>query len=193
MSEGFSPNQLIRRKQGYVPDGVYTVLIHSIQQSQSKAGNAMLVLDCEVMAPETVAHVNNRNEVVVFATAHTKFRAWWTFALNDFLADNVDRVVAMGVQLAAEYPPEVGAHGMIRDIMDQLPKLLERKYIEVALTTREQYATRPLTQDEAAEGKTEGEQIIDPVTRQPKVLRTNINMNLEGIISGPLDANNVKF
>lgn len=150
----------------------------------------MLVLDCEVMAPETVAHVNNRNEVVTYATAHTKFRSWWTFALNEFLAENVDRVVAMGVQLKAEYPPELGAHGMIQDIMEQLPGLIERKFFEAALTTREQIATRPLTQEEAAQGKTEGEPIIDPVTRQPRVLRTNIQMNLEGIISGPSDSGN---
>lgn len=187
---GFSPNQLIRRKQGYVPDGVYTVLVHQCTASQSKAGNAMLVLDCEVVSPETVAHINSRNEVVTYATAHVKFRSWWTFALNEFLAENVDRVVAMGVELQGEYPPEIGHHGMIRDIMEQLPKLLERKYIEASLTTREQYATRPLTQAEAEEGKTEGEVIIDPATRQPKVLRTNIQMNLEGIISGPSDSGN---
>jgi hypothetical protein len=103
--------------------------------------------------------------------------------VGEYLGGNVDKLCAMGVQVAENY--EGGPPEMIKDVLDQLPELLSGKYIEAALTTRPQFATRPLTSKEAQEGKQVGEIIIDPVTRQPRVLRHNIQMNLEGVISGP--------
>ena len=182
----FNLSQLISRKQGFVPDGVYSVLIHAAEKQTSKTGNPMIVLDAEVVAPETVAHVNNRNEVTTYATAHSKFRAWWSFAVNDYLKANIEKCVTFGVTLREDYatPAE-----LINDVIDQLVEILPQHVFEAALTTRSQFATRPLTQAEADEGKETGEIILDPATRQPKVLRSNIQMNLEGIIGGPYESN----
>ena len=181
----FNINQLVRRTPGFVPDGVYTILIHSCVAGKSRAGNHMATLDCEVISPAEVAALNAQGQVVMYATAHTKFRAWWTLALNEYLSGNVDKLVSMGVNLADEYAS--GPNEMIEDIMSQLPELLNRKYIEASLSTRQEFATRPLTAQQAAEGKTEGDIILDPATRQPKVLRHSIQMNLEGVIAGPSD------
>jgi len=41
---------------GYVPVGVYNVLIHAVEKKQSSSGNDMLVLDAEIAGPDIVEH-----------------------------------------------------------------------------------------------------------------------------------------
>jgi len=181
----FSPNQLIMRKQGFVPDGVYCVLIHSITIDKSSAGNDMASLNCEVISPDEVAHINKQGQVSMYKTGHMTFKCWWTLAMNDFLPANVEKLLELGAEVQDDYPG--GPNEMILDLLNQLPDLLSHKYVEASLTSKPQFAHRPLTAKQASEGIKEGDIIIDPATKQPRILRMNVQMNLEGVIAGPSD------
>ena len=181
---GFKPSQLIRR--GFVPPGVYTVHVHSCKATNSKAGNAMAELDVEILSPATAIAFDSAGQPAEYKTEHTRFRAWWTLSPNDYLPDNIVKLQELGVVLQADYP---GPHEMIADALAQLPKLIEHKVFETALTTRPNYARRPLTAEDIAAGITEGEILRDPATGKERILGHNVQMNLNGVCSPPRDAN----
>ncbi len=69
---------------GKLPKATYRVRCTKVEKKPSKAGNNMLVLDFEVLSPETVEFEGKK-----LVTAGTKFRQWFVWAHNSQLKLNL--------------------------------------------------------------------------------------------------------
>jgi len=167
---------------GYVPQGTYTLLLHKVEKKDSAAGLPMVVIDAEIVAPETAEHAGE-----TYKTLGAKGKYYVMLAYNDGGEDAALSRAKKPLQALGLYDslPEDYSGNDVYEVL----KSIELKRIRATVDTRTEYFT-----DSTAKGAAYDIKLAkrDPDTDEPMVKRHLPNFDF-GQVKGLVNAEAEQF